>query len=332
MRRPLLALIALTLVAAACGDDAATTTTTVATTTTTVAATTTTTTVAETTTSAPTTTTTAAAFPVTVLGATVETEPQAIVSLSATHTEILYAVGAGERVVATDLFSDFPAAAADTEKIDSFSLNVEAVADLDPDLVLLAFDPGDAVDGFAALGIPAVLFPAPTDLDAAFEQWLQVGALTGTTATAEGLVEAARAEIADIQADLPRPDQAPTYYHELDPTLFTVTSETFVGAVYAAAGMENVADPADESGFGYPQLSAEFLLETDPDYVFLADSLCCDVTPASFAERPALGALTAVEEGRVIPLDDSVASRWGPRLVDFLRTVVVAVYPTAFGE
>jgi iron complex transport system substrate-binding protein len=91
-------------------------------------------------------------------------------------------------------------------------------------------------------------------------------------------------------------------------------------------GLQNIADPADDSGFGYPQLSAEFILEADPDFIFLADTVCCRQSAATLAERPGWDTLAAVRNGRVIELDDSVASRWGPRIVDFLRIVTTAVY------
>ena len=108
----------------------------------------------------------------------------------------------------------------------------------------------------------------------------------------------------------------------LDDTLFTVTSTTFVGSVYGLFGLENVADAADPDGeaFGYPQLSAEYVLEADPDLVFLTSG-----SAASFAELPALGSLRAVDEGNVIELLPDVPSRWGPRIVDFIEQVAEAV-------
>jgi iron complex transport system substrate-binding protein len=105
-----------------------------------------------------------------------------------------------------------------------------------------------------------------------------------------------------------------------------VTSSTFIGQVYALAGLENVADAADPNGefAGYPQLSPEFLVDADPDFIFLADTECCQQSAATLAERPGFDALTAVQEGRVVELSDDVASRWGPRLVDFLRSIIEA--------
>ncbi|RMH67259.1 MAG: ABC transporter substrate-binding protein, partial [Actinomyces sp.] len=118
-----------------------------------------------------------------------------------------------------------------------------------------------------------------------------------------------------------------TYYHELDDTLYTVTSGTFVGEIYALFGLENVADPADADGsaFGYPQLSAEYLVDADPDLIFLADTKCCGQSAATVAARPGWDTLTAVREGHVVELDDDIASRWGPRVVDFARAVAAAL-------
>lgn len=268
-------------------------------------------------------------FPVTVSVAngeiTVPEAPQRIVSLSATHTEVLYALGAGDRVVATDNFSDYPPQAAASEKIDAFQLNVEAVAGLDPDLVILAFDPGEAVAAFRALGIPTLLFDAAVTLEDAFGQAQTVGAATGYHREAEALVASMRQRIDDVVSAAPRRDRAPTYYHELDPTFYTATSETFVGGLYAMFGMVNIADAADQGGLGYPQLSVEYILQSDPDFLFLADTKCCAEDAATVGARPGWEELSAVREGRVIQLDDDVASRWGPRLVELVEAIAAAL-------
>lgn len=311
-RRTLLAgALALAMLAAACGGGTVSSTTAPSTT-------------------SPPQSAAAGAFPREVMGVTIPASPERIVSASATHTEILYALGAGERIVAVDLFSNYPAATADKDRIDSFNLNVEAVAAFDPDLVILSFDPGGAVDGLAALGIPALLFPtAPATLEGAYAEWAAVGAAVGADDEAAALVDEARADVDAALAGIPAGGAPPTYYHELGPELYSITSSTFIGSIYALAGMTNIADPADDAGFGYPQLSAEYLLEADPDFVFLADSVCCGQDAATVAERPGWDTLGAVRNGRVVALDDDVASRWGPRIVEFLETVVAAVYAPA---
>ena len=136
-----------------------------------------------------------------------------------------------------------------------------------------------------------------------------------------------QSDIEELVADVPERDTPLTYFHELDNTLYSVTSSTFIGELYSMAGLENVADAADADGQagGYPQLSAEFLVDADPDLIFLADTKCCEQTAETFATRPGFGDLHAVAAGQVIALDDDIASRWGPRVVDLLRQIVEAV-------
>jgi iron complex transport system substrate-binding protein len=132
-------------------------------------------------------------------------------------------------------------------------------------------------------------------------------------------------QIASIVAGVPKDAKRVTYYHELDDTYYTATSKTFIGALYTMAGLTDIADATvDKSGSGYPQLSAEFILQQNPDLIFLADTRCCHQSAATVAKRPGWNALSAVQHGAVVALDDDVASRWGPRVVDLLRTIVSA--------
>jgi iron complex transport system substrate-binding protein len=134
-------------------------------------------------------------------------------------------------------------------------------------------------------------------------------------------------EIEAIVVANPPTDPPLTYYHELGPELYSLTSSTFAGSIYSLLGLQNIADPADADGaaFGYPQLSAEFIVEADPDLIFLADTICCQQNEAAVKERPGWDTLTAVNEGGVVELNDDVASRWGPRIVDFLQSVADGV-------
>jgi len=266
-------------------------------------------------------------FPVTIDAAngpvTIESRPERIVSISPTATEMLFAVGAGPQVVAVDKLSNYPTDAPVSD-LDAFQANVEAISTYRPDLVVLSFDPGDVVAGLDAVGIPALLEPSATSIDDVSTQIEQLGAATGHLADAAELVARMQQDIDRIVADAPTFDTPPTYYHELDPTLYTVTSSTFIGEVYGLLGLENVADPADEAGSGYPQLSAEYLIEKDPDLIFLGDTKCCGQTAETVAARPGWDELTAVRDGHVVELDDDIASRWGPRIVDLLATIAEA--------
>jgi iron complex transport system substrate-binding protein len=294
VHRKLLALIALVAVAA-CGDDD---------------------------TATPTTTTVEAQQPATDAGAA----PERIVSMAPTATEILFAIGAGDQVVAVDEQSDFPEGVPVTD-LSAYEPNVEAVISFEPDLVVTAGDvPDDLIAGLEAADVEVLALPAPTVLDEVYEQIADVGIATGHEDEAADLVASMQAEVDELVASVPEREAAPTYYHELDNTLYTVTSSTFIGHVYSLAGLENVADAADPNGdfAGYPQLSAEYLVDADPDFIFLADTECCQQSAETVAARPGFAGLSAVQEGRVVELSDDVASRWGPRIVDLLRTIIEA--------
>jgi iron complex transport system substrate-binding protein len=252
--------------------------------------------------------------------------PKRIVSLSPTATEMLFAVGAGDQVVAVDNNSNFPTDAPVTD-LSAYEPNIEAISTYKPDLVVVDGTDPELVSGLEALDITVLQAPAATTLEDTYGQITKIGAVTGHADEAADVVAEMRADIEDIVADVPKRAEPLTYFHELDNTLYSVTSTTFLGALYSLAGLENVADPADADGQagGYPQLSAEFLVSADPDLVFLADTKCCQQTAETFAQRPGFADLHAVTAGQVVELDDDIASRWGPRVVDLLRSIVKAV-------
>ncbi|HKA67910.1 MAG TPA: ABC transporter substrate-binding protein [Actinomycetes bacterium] len=268
-------------------------------------------------------------FPVTVTdGAgkqvTLTNRPAAIVSLAPTPTEMLFAIGAGPQVKAVDTLSNYPSDAPRTD-MSGFEPNVESIASYRPDLVVLTDDIQDVVAGLAALDIPVLQVPAADTLDDSYRQISMLGTATGHQADADAVVAQMRADIEQIAGSVPdRTDQL-SYYHELDQTLFTVTSDTFIGQIYTLVGLENVADPAGKQGGQYPQLSAEFLVDANPDLIFLADTKCCGQSAETIANRRGFAELSAVTDERVVELDDDIASRWGPRVVDFLRVVAGAV-------
>ncbi|MFN3338375.1 MAG: ABC transporter substrate-binding protein [Dietzia sp.] len=251
-------------------------------------------------------------------------EPRAIISLSPTTTEMLYAVGAGDRVVAVDERSDFPEDAPVTD-LSGYTPNLEAILGYQPDLVVATDDTGDIVSGLERSGVEVLLLPAARTLDDTYSQLEQVGAATGTIGEAAELVSRMRAEIDEIVASVPERETPLTYFHELDDTLYTVTDDTYIGEVYSLLGMTSIATGDD----AYPQLSEELILEADPDLVMLADGQCCGITPEVVAERPGWSELSAVRQDRVFVVDEDLASRWGPRVVDFMREVagIVSTLP-----
>lgn len=253
--------------------------------------------------------------------AAAEDAPERIVSISPSSTEILWAIGAGDQVVAVDDNSNYPSDVPTTD-ISSFEPNVEAIASYDPDLVVTASDAPDLVDGLEALDIPVLVHLAPTELDGVYDQIIALGNATGHTEEAEELVEEMQNDIDSIVDEVDA--EGLTYYYELDPTFYSVTSETFIGKLLGRVGLESIADDAAADVPDYPQLSAEHIIESDPDLILLADTKCCQQDAAAVAARPGWNELRAVQEGHVVELDDDIASRWGPRIVELLRQVAKA--------
>jgi iron complex transport system substrate-binding protein len=268
-----------------------------------------------------------AQFPATVKAAdgpvTVPQRPTRIVSLSPTATEMLFAVDAGKQVAAVDELSNFPQNAPRTT-LSGFKPNADAIAGYDPDLVVLSYDANDVVASLRKLKIPVYLAPAATTLDDSYQQLTNLGTLTGHTDAAADVVARMKSDIEKLTRDLPKRTAPLTYYYELDPQLHSVASKTFIGSVLALAGLQNIADKADKDGTGYPKLSAEYVIDSDPDLIFLADTRCCGQSRDTVVKRPGWDKLAAVRGKRVHALDDDVASRWGPRVVDLLRIAVDA--------
>lgn len=251
---------------------------------------------------------------------------QRIVSVSPTATEMLFAIGAGELVVAVDSFSYFPEEAPVTD-LSGFEPNVEAIAGFDPTLVVSSAP----IEGLDVVGVENMVLPAAVTIDDVYTQIEQLGAATGHVGEAAELVGQMQTDISAVIDALPARETPLSYYHELDNTLYSVTSSTFIGEVYTMLGLVNAADAADPDGefFGYPQLNEEFLVTADPDIIFLADTLCCEQTAETVAERPGWDQLQAVKNGNIVELNDDVVSRWGPRIVEFIEVAGAAVADVA---
>jgi iron complex transport system substrate-binding protein len=246
--------------------------------------------------------------------------PTRIVSLSPTATEDLFAVGAGRQVIAVDNDSDYPKNAPHTS-LSGFTPNVEAIAGYKPDLVVISNDIGGVQGSLEKLGIKVLLEPAADNLAQAYQEIRQLGSATGHTAQAAKVVRGMETSLTRILRSVPKAQRHQTVYHELDPTYYSATSSTFIGRLYKLFGFRNVADAADTTHSGYPQLSAEYIVASNPAIVVLADSVCCGQSAATVAARPGWSGIAAVKSHRVIAVNDSVASRWGPRIVDFARAI-----------
>lgn len=257
--------------------------------------------------------------------------PTRIVSLAPTATETLFALGWGAYVVAVDDQSNYPEATQEiVNKLSGYEPNVEAIAGLKPDLVVISYNPASLKEQLCALGIPVWEGNAVTDLDGVYNQILEMGSLLGADGADAQLVESEKAAnelVARMKKDISAatanfdPDGKGTYYYELDNTYYSLTTATFIGSIlYDLFGMTSIADGVD-SGNKYPQLSAEAIIAADPGVIFLADTKCCQQSAATVSARPGWSELTAVKNDKIVELDDDIASRWGPRVVDLVLAI-----------
>jgi iron complex transport system substrate-binding protein len=253
-------------------------------------------------------------------------EPERIVSLSPTATEMLFAIGAGDQVVAVDDQSNYPADAPHS-KLSGYEPNVEAIAGYDPDLVVASGDPGGLADGLGKLNIDVLIQEAPKNLEGAYREIEELGDATGHEQQARTVVSGMRSQISAL-IEQASAGGGLKVYHELGPDYYSATSQTFIGSIYTALGAKNIADGAGKKAPDYPQLSAEYILKSNPDLIVLSDTKCCAQTLEKVAERPGWKRIDAVQDGDVVEADDDIASRWGPRIVEFVRAVAEAMAET----
>lgn len=252
---------------------------------------------------------------------TITTRPTRVLSLSASATEMLDAIGAMSQVVGVDEYSWYPANAPKT-KLTGAETSAESYLPYKPDLVILAYDENNLVAQLKTLHIPVLLLPSVTTVAGANQELIELGEATGHERAATAAIASVKDYLAKVVEQVGGQARGKSYYVELDPTLYSATAKTFIGYLFGLLGMVNVANAAAKDGNQYPQLSAEYLLKRDPDYVFLADTVCCKQDAATFAARAGFSVLKAVKEHHVFDVNDSLASEWGPHSLElFISTI-----------
>ena len=273
----------------------------------------------------------AAAFPLTVedsagTAVTLEAAPGRIISYSPGATEILFAIGAGDRVVATDEFSDFPAETEALPKLAYSSPEPEGALVLEPDLLLMATQQREQVEQFRSLGMTVLFLDSAQDLDGVFWMIALLGEVTGNHQQAADLTASMLERIGAVTVALDDVEEGPLVFFELTADLYTAGEDTFVGELLALAKARNIAAGAASS---YPQLTAEAIVAAAPDVVLLADGEWGE-SYETVCARPGWDAIPACLDGRVHPLDGDLTSRPGPRIVDGLEQIARLLYPDRF--
>ena len=252
--------------------------------------------------------------------------PKRIISLSPSATETLFAIGAGKQVIAVDDLSNYPSNAPIT-KLSAFSPNVEALLNYKPDLIVLNADATKALEVKAALEklkIAVFLEKAPDNLKQAYAEVTALGRATGNLSGAQSTISAMKSRITTAIKSAKK-SKPITFFHELDKTLYSATSDTFIGKVYKDFNLKNIADPAASAdSAGYPQLQSEYLIKANPRIIFLADAQYGE-SITTLATRPGWNGIAAVKNKDVVALPEDIPSRWGPRLADFYEFIAKSI-------
>ncbi len=264
---------------------------------------------------------------------TLESPAVRIVSLSPSNTELLYAVGAGDQVVGRDSFSDYPEDASNLVDIGGgySEYNLEQIVELEPDLVLAAeINTAELVQSIEDLGITVFYVSNPLTFDDLYTNIENMGLLTGHADTAQTVITDIQSLVEAVVSAIAETDTVPVVFYELDATdptkPYTAGPDTYYSTFISMAGGKNVGDALSSS---WAQISLEELIIQDPDIILLGDSLW-GITPESVGEREGWSSLTAVQEGNVLPFDDNLLARPGPRLVDGLEALARILHPEVF--
>jgi len=273
----------------------------------------------------------AAVFPLTVADSegteiTLATAPMRIISLSPGATEILFAIGAGAQVAAADRFSDYPAETAALPKLEYSNPDPEAALANDPELVIMTSRQQEQVQQFRDLGMTVLYLDSAESLDAVYENIQLLGRVTGHAAEAEAVIAEMRTRIDAVVAKVADVEQGPTVFYEITADLYTTSPDTFIGSIIALIKGVNIAEGATSP---FPQLSAEAVIEANPEVVMLSDAEFGE-NAETVAARPGWSDVSAVVNGRIYPIDPDLMDRPGPRLADAVEVLAAALYPERF--
>lgn len=256
---------------------------------------------------------------------TLEAPASQIVSHSPAATEILFAIGAGDQVVAVDEYSNYPAEVASLPQVGYATPDAEQDLGYEPDLVIFGSQQGDSLDHFRGLDIRVAMLAAPPDIEGVYEHIRLLGTLTGHEEGAESVIAGMEAQMEEVATAIADVEEGPLVFWELTEDLYTVSPNSFIGAALEFLKVRNVAEGVEGD---YPQMSSEAIVEADPDVILMADATFVD--PATVPQRAGWAEMTAVVEGKIYPVDGDVMSRPGPRITQGIADLARLLYPDRF--
>ena len=244
--------------------------------------------------------------------------PKRIISLSPSITEILFEIGSGNQVIAVDNLSNYPNEAPITD-ISAYDPNVEAISLLNPDLVILSYNIKNLKAALKKMGIETIYLPAPLNFEDILDQIDYLGLQTGNEDKAKKLISKMKNRMKTLQK-LRENEKATKIYHEIDPNYYSPSKFSFIGDIYQKLNYKNVADKADISNLGYPKLSPELIISENPDLIVLPGKDNKYVEKVKL--RPGWGYIEAVKKNNFLLTNNDIASRWGPRIINFASILV----------
>ena len=244
--------------------------------------------------------------------------PKRIISLSPSITEILFEIGSGNQVIAVDNLSNYPNEAPISD-ISAYDPNVEAISLLNPDLVILSYNIKNLKTALKKIGIETIYLPAPLKFEDILDQIDYLGLQTGNEDKAKKLVSKMKNRMKTLQK-LRENETATKIYHEIDPNYYSPSKFSFIGDIYQKLNYKNVADKADISNLGYPKLSPELIISENPDLIVLPgkDNKYVEMVKL----RPGWSFIEAVKKNNFLLTNNDIASRWGPRILNFASILV----------
>jgi iron complex transport system substrate-binding protein len=241
---------------------------------------------------------------------------QRVVSLSTTHTEIIQTLGGENLLVGIDSFSE---SELPIEKIDAFTVTADELVNLNPDLVIVAFDFNGIIDGLEALNLNYVLLPPARNFDEVYTQIMEIGNLINKSEESIDLVSEMENDVAEIIENFSA--QNVKVFHEIGYTygIYTVNENSFIGEIYNLLGVDNIANfKEDPFGSGYPEFSEDEILMANPNLIIVGHS---DYLNKDLSTRFGWEEITAIQSGNLFFLDENLANNWGTNTVDLLNTL-----------
>ncbi|QHS24078.1 ABC transporter substrate-binding protein [Virgibacillus sp. MSP4-1] len=275
-----------------------------------------------------------AAFPVTITDdsgeeVVIEEEPERIVSVIPSATEIIFGLGLGDKVVGVTDNDNYPEEVKEIESVGGLELNVEKIISLEPDLVVADVNNGESISQLREQGIKVLVLGAQT-LEETYKDILTAGKATGTTDHAEEVVASMKEDVESVKKvvqDIPE-DERKTVWIEIGEELFTAGNGTFLNELVQTAGGVNIMSDQE----GWPQVSEEEVIQSNPDVIFLTYASYVENAVQKVKNRDSWKDVTAIEEGQVYPLNSDITERPGPRITQGLTKIAEYLYPEKFNQ